>query len=238
MNVAANPDPRSYACFSDFFIRALQDGSRPIANKQGEIASPADGSISQLGDINDGTLLQAKGVDFSVERLLAGNQNLAKTFNHGRFMTLYLSPRDYHRVHMPYTGQLREMIYVPGKLFSVNPTSTKTIDQLFARNERVICIYDTDIGPMAVIMVGALIVGSIHTRWAGTITPPRQKSICSWQYASTEAPFALSQGDELGHFTLGSTVILLFSSENVQWHPLLSADSPMKMGQLIANVLS
>ncbi len=236
MSIAANPDPQSFANFNDFFIRALNPASRPIADDPGAIISPADGTISQMGAITDGRIVQAKGFDFTVQHLLGGNCERAQPFHGGQFMTLYLSPRDYHRVHMPYAAQLREMIYIPGRLFSVNACSTQHIPTLFARNERLVCLFETPIGAMAVVMVGALIVGSIHTTWAGAV---RNKRIMHYRYPLSDAhSIALPRAAELGHFTLGSTVILLFSPNRIQWQAGLKADSTVNMGQLLATRLT
>lgn len=195
MQEAQNPDLASYATFNDFFVRLLRDGARPIVADANWLALPADGAISQLGPIRDDQIFQAKGHYYSLEALLAGNYLLAEPFRNGLFATTYLAPRDYHRVHMPCAGVLREMIYVPGDLFSVNPLTAANVPNLFARNERVICVFDTDIGPMVQILVGATIVGSIETVWAGTVTPPREGIIKRWTYpaAGEEGAIALEK---------------------------------------------
>lgn len=203
------------------------------------LAQPADGAISQLGAIREGQILQAKGHNYSLEALLAGNYLLAAEFQNGQFVTTYLAPRDYHRVHMPCDGVLREMIYVPGDLFSVNPLTAANVPNLFARNERVICIFDTAFGPMAQILVGATIVGSIETVWAGTITPPREGVIRRWTYpqAGCEGAITLEKGQEMGRFKLGSTVINLFAEGKVYFAPQLNSGAVTRMGEVLAEAV-
>ena len=202
------------------------------------MALPADGAISQLGPITEGKLLQAKGHDFTLEALLACNMPMVEKFHNGLFATTYLSPRDYHRVHMPCRGVLREMLYVPGDLFSVNPLTAENVANLFARNERVICLFDTEFGPMAQILVGATIVGSIETVWAGTITPPRQGVLQRWTYpASGDQAIVLDKGAEMGRFKLGSTVINLFAENRVTLSPALQSKTPTRMGALFAEAV-
>ncbi|WP_284379745.1 archaetidylserine decarboxylase [Litoribrevibacter albus] len=235
MSEAANPDPASYASFNDFFTRALKPGARTIAEGEKTVACPADGAVSQLGDIQSGRIFQAKGHDFGLKELLGGDSSLEDEFQQGKFSTIYLSPKDYHRVHMPFTGTLRSMTYIPGKLFSVNPATVNNVDNLFARNERVSCIFDTEFGPMAVVMVGAMIVASIETVWAGLVTPPRGK-LTTWTYPSEgEKAIHLNKGDELGRFKLGSTVILCFPKDSIEWEASLKEGSTTRMGQLIAD---
>jgi phosphatidylserine decarboxylase len=197
---------------------------------------PADGVISQLGAIDNDKILQAKGHNYSLEALLAGNYLMADLFRNGSFVTTYLSPRDYHRVHMPCNGILREMIYVPGDLFSVNHLTAQNVPNLFARNERVICLFDTEFGPMAQILVGATIVGSIETVWAGTVTPPREGIIKRWTFpqGESEGAVALLKGQEMGRFKLGSTVINLFAPGKVQLVDALRSLSVTKIGQPLA----
>jgi len=231
MSEAAEPDPNSYPTFNAFFTRALRAGARPLATEPKAIACPVDGGVSQCGNINDGRIIQAKRRGFNVIELLGGDPTLAAKFNGGMFTTLYLSPKDYHRVHMPFDGILRRMLHVPGRLFSVNPPTTRTVPRLFARNERVAMIFDTTIGAMAVVMVGALNVGSIETVWAGEITPPRGCVLRSWDYLDDKMKFI--KGAELGRFNMGSTVILLFSAGHVRWESSLVADSNVRMGQRI-----
>jgi len=233
MAQAENPDPRSYPDFHHFFIRKLRDGARPIAENTSSIMSPADGAVSQIGDIKQGRIFQAKGRDFSLSELLGGSKTHAQLFIDGHFTTIYLSPKDYHRVHMPYGGKLTDMIHVPGRLFSVNPATTRTVPKLFARNERVVCLFDTNIGPMAVIMVGAMICASIHTKWAGKVTPPHGKKVQHTSY--TDKNITLKKGDEMGFFTLGSTAIVLFAKDAMVWNDDVHADSKLMMGQTIAS---
>ena len=210
MEEAKAPDPKSYATFNDFFVRELKDGARPLVEAESDIALP-DACVSQIGSIETGRMIQAKGFTFDVYDLVGGDEALAKTFEQGLFATLYLSPRDYHRVHMPCNGTLRQMIYIPGDLFSVNPLTAENVPNLFARNERVVCVFDTDFGQMVQVLVGATIVGSIETPWAGQISPPRGKSIHRWEYPADGAQaIQLKKGDEMGRFKLGSTVITLF----------------------------
>lgn len=232
MAEAAEPNPNTYATFSDFFTRALKPGARPIDSDANSIVSPADGEISELGNIYNNKLIQAKGVDFDLHHLLGKQQHLTPLFSNGKFATIYLAPKDYHRVHMPLTGQLREMIYVPGELFSVNFLSSQHVPNLFARNERVIAIFDTAAGPMAVILVGAMIVANIHTKWAGQIAPGGKREIISYKYEGT----TLEKGAEMGHFTLGSTVIVLFGENQIEWQKELMTHSVVKVGEKIGVV--
>lgn len=240
MQEAQNPNLASYATFNEFFVRPLRDGARPIIDDANWLALPADGAISQLGPIRDDQIFQAKGHYYSLEALLAGNYLLADKFRHGLFATTYLAPRDYHRVHMPCAGVLREMIYVPGDLFSVNPLTAANVPNLFARNERVICVFDTAIGPMVQILVGATIVGSIETVWAGTVTPPREGIIKRWTYPAEgeEGAITLEKGAEMGRFKLGSTVINLFASGSVQFAPQLNNGTVTRMGAAFAEIPS
>lgn len=227
-------DAEQFENFNAFFTRALKDGARPIAAEADAIASPADGAVSQLGAIRGADLLQAKGHYFSLYELLGGDGELASSFSNGSFCTIYLSPSDYHRVHMPFTGTLREMIYVPGRLFSVNQATTRNVPDLFARNERAVCIFDTEAGPMAVILVGAMIVAGIETVFSGQVTPtPRQ--VQRQRFDRTQ-PLTLEKGDELGRFLLGSTVILLFPEGTTAFAQSLSADSPVRMGESLGTL--
>ncbi len=234
MKVAAQPDPLMYENFNSFFTRALKAGARPIATGLDEIACPVDGVVSQIGGIAEGRIIQAKGRDYTVLELLGGSPERAAPFLNGQFTTLYLSPKDYHRIHMPVTGRLREMVYVPGRLFSVNALSVRGIPRLFARNERVAAIFDTGIGAMAVVMVGALFVGSIETVWAGAITPPYRSSLQHWDYQLQNT--VIERGAELGRFNMGSTVIVLFESADVIWNPSLAAESAVRMGQALGRL--
>jgi phosphatidylserine decarboxylase len=231
MSEAQVEDLTAFAHFNDFFTRALKDGARPLDTAPGSVLSPADGAVSQLGKIEQGRIFQAKGHSFSVIELLGGDSQRAAPFMGGDFATVYLSPKDYHRVHMPLTGTLKEMVYVPGRLFSVNQTTAENVPELFARNERVVCLFDTERGPMAVVLVGAMIVASIETVWAGLITPPK-RALKTFRYdEAARAPIVLEKGAELGRFKLGSTAVVLFGPEQVQWAEGLAANSPVKMGQ-------
>ncbi|MBL4574223.1 MAG: phosphatidylserine decarboxylase [Gammaproteobacteria bacterium] len=225
--------------FNAFFTRELQAGARPLASIQGAIVCPADGTISQLGNITDGNLLQAKGRHYSCEDLLAGDAQMAELFQAGKFATIYLSPRDYHRVHMPMAGALKKTIYVPGKLFSVNQTTADSVPNLFARNERLICLFDTEVGPMAVILVGAMIVAGIDTVWAGEVCPTTGKrEIKKTDYTNQAPAVELPLGGELGRFRLGSTAIVLFPHGTVKFETSLKATSSIAMGQLLGQVVS
>ncbi|MBO8135508.1 archaetidylserine decarboxylase [Dickeya fangzhongdai] len=238
MQEAQQPDTASYRSFNDFFVRPLKPGIRPVDPLPNRLVLPADGTISQLGTIDDDRILQAKQHDYTLEALLAGNYIIADLFRDGLFVTTYLSPRDYHRVHMPCDGILRDMIYVPGDLFSVNPLTAANVPNLFARNERVICLFDTPFGPMVQILVGATIVGSIETVWAGVVTPPREGIIKRWAYPMEgEDAVILEKGDEMGRFKLGSTVINLFAKDRVQLMPGLASQSATRMGEAMAEAL-
>lgn len=227
-------DADAYPSFNAFFTRALKPEARPIAAADDAIACPADGAVSQLGALRDGQLLQAKGHTYSAQELLGGDSALAAEFDGGTFATVYLSPRDYHRVHMPVRGTLREMIYVPGDLFSVNQTTTRQVPRLFARNERAVCIFDTEQGPLAMVLVGAMIVAGIETVFAGQVTP-QPSEITRTRY--TEGPITLEKGDELGRFLLGSTVVMLFAPGACQWRAGLGMESPVRMGEDIGQLL-
>nr|WP_205298327.1 archaetidylserine decarboxylase [Pantoea formicae] len=239
MAEASKPHTGSYRTFNDFFVRPLKEGARPVDPDATLLALPADGAVSQLGRIEGDQIFQAKGHYYTLQALLAGNDDLAEKFIDGEFVTTYLAPRDYHRVHMPCNGILREMFYVPGDLYSVNPLTARNIPNLFARNERVICVFDTDHGPMVQILVGATIVGSIETVWAGTITPPREGVIKRWRYPSAEHDGAvvLLKGQEMGRFKLGSTVINLFAPGRVKLAESLEAESKTRLGQPLAIAL-
>ncbi|MBR9909819.1 MAG: phosphatidylserine decarboxylase [Gammaproteobacteria bacterium] len=234
MAEAINSDPCAYPTFNDFFTRALKPGVRPVCTTPGAVVSPADGAISQLGDIRHQRILQAKGQDYSLLELVGGDTALAAEFSDGKFAVVYLSPRDYHRVHMPLAGKLRSMTHVPGDLFSVNDTTAANVPRLFARNERAVCIFDTEAGPMAVILVGAMIVASIETVWAGQITPqPRTIKTINYQQPET---FEYQAGDEIGRFKLGSTVVMLFGKEAMRWSDNLGAGSAVRMGTEIGQL--
>lgn len=223
-------DPTAFPSFNAFFTRALQEGARPIDATEQGIVSPADGVVSQCGQIRGSDVLQAKGAYFSVYELLGGDAALAEEFINGHFATIYLSPKDYHRVHMPISGTLRKILYVPGRLFSVNNATAEQVPKLFARNERAVCVFDTDAGPVAVILVGAMIVAAIETVFTGQITPLANK-IQTIDFS--KQPLSREKGEELGRFLLGSTVVLLFPENACQWQPELAAGSTLKMGQLI-----
>lgn len=234
VNDALETNPEAYANFHDFFIRELNPIKRPIDRAPNSIVSPCDGTISQIGKIEQGTLIQAKGKTFSVKALL-GNHSLADQFTDGKFATIYLAPKDYHRVHIPTAGILKSVCYIPGKLFSVNPLTTENIDNLFARNERVINFYDSPQGPFAVVLVGAMIVGSITTRSNGTLTPPRGKEVMQFDFSNTSNPqIKLDKGEEIGYFSLGSTVILLFT-EKLSWEQELTQHTRIVVGQRIGH---
>ena len=236
MGDAKNADPSSYATFNDFFVRELKEGARLIYKNPHVITYPADACVSQAGPIEKGRLIQAKGHTFDASDLLGGDLELTEEFAEGDFATLYLSPRDYHRVHMPCDGTLRQMIYVPGDLFSVNPLTAENVPNLFARNERVVCIFDTRFGPLAQVLVGATIVGSIETVWAGTVTPPTGQSIRRWDYpASGEDAVYLAKGEEMGRFKLGSTVINLFPKGAMKFDESVCVGKTTRMGEVYAH---
>ncbi len=231
---ARHPDSNYYRHFNAFFTRELKPNSRPFSSQDEHIISPVDGCISEWGHIEHHTLYQAKGQSYQLTQLLA-DDTLSHQFQGGQFATLYLSPKDYHRIHMPITGTLKQMIHVPGKLFSVNPASVRTIPALFARNERIICIFDTPWGEMAMILVGAIFVASIETIWHGVVTPPSQKHIQRWSYTPTDN-ITLERGTEMGRFNMGSTVILLFNHPDLHWNTHFHAGSHLYMGNTIAMI--
>ncbi|HEY0719949.1 MAG TPA: archaetidylserine decarboxylase [Gammaproteobacteria bacterium] len=228
-------NPYSYEHFNAFFTRALKPEARPIVNGRYEVACPVDGAVSQVGEISHGQLFQAKGHSYSLLELLGGSDKRAAPFQNGAFATIYLSPRDYHRIHMPLGGVLREMVHVPGRLFSVNAATVKVIPRVFARNERVISIFDTAFGPMALVKVGAINVGSIETVWAGEVTPPAGQIVRSWHYpADGEEAVSLERGAEMGRFNMGSTVIVLFGHDAIEWSDSLQPGAVVRLGQLLA----
>ncbi|UVJ44471.1 archaetidylserine decarboxylase [Pseudomonas sp. LS1212] len=231
MSEALVEDLTAYEHFNAFFTRALKADARPLDDTPGTILSPADGAVSQLGPIEHGRIFQAKGHSFSVLELLGGDAATAAPFMGGDFATVYLSPKDYHRVHMPLAGTLREMVYVPGRLFSVNQTTAENVPELFARNERVVCVFDTERGPMAVVLVGAMIVASVETVWAGLVTPPKRELKTVRYDEAARAPIHLEKGAELGRFKLGSTAVVLFGPDQIKWAQELGAGSPVRMGQ-------
>jgi phosphatidylserine decarboxylase len=231
MNEAVHESADDYQHFNDFFTRELKPGLRPIKSDKRAITCPADGCVSQSGKIENETLFQAKGHSFSCSDLLGGDKISAELFRDGRFATIYLSPKDYHRVHMPLPGKLRKMTHIPGRLFSVNTTTTAQVPSLFARNERVACIFETPAGPIAMILVGAMIVASIETVWAGTVTPPH--SSVSHQLYGEDNTIELDQGAEMGRFKLGSTVIVLLPNGSSDWLDDFKAEKKVKMGEAI-----
>jgi len=236
MSEAAAPEPRNYPSFNAFFTRALKAGARPLDSDPDSIVSPADGAISQLGAIEAGRIFQAKGQTYTTAELL-GDTDMAALFDGGVFATVYLSPRDYHRVHMPVSGRLLRTLYVPGDLFSVNQTTAENVPRLFARNERLVCLFDTECGPMAVVLVGAMIVAGIDTVWAGQVAPPL-KQIVSTDFVNSPAIVTLEKGAEMGRFKLGSTAIVLFPKNAVNWREDLQANSPLRMGERLGQRLT
>lgn len=237
MSEAVEEDPKAFANFNAFFTRAIKPERRPLCTETEAIACPADGAISQLGDIEDGHLLQAKGHFFSLTELLGGDDFISQNFAGGKFVTIYLSPQDYHRVHMPFDGQLQTMVHVPGRLFSVNNATTRAVPNLFARNERVVSVFDTSAGPMAIVLVGAMIVAGIETQWAGQIAPP-PKTIRTTQYPNVTSAVSLAKGDEMGLFKLGSTAIVLFGPDMVEWEGKLTTGSSIKMGERLGYLIN
>ena len=237
MSEALEPDPNTYPDFNSFFTRALRPEARPIVQEAGQICCPADSAISQLGDIQKTQIFQAKGHTYSLIELLGGSEERAKPYIGGRFATTYLSPGDYHRVHMPLSGRLVETTYIPGRLFSVAPDYTESVPRLFARNERVVCVFQTEAGPMAVVLVGAIFVGSIETVWAGEITPPRGKGIKVTSYAADDNVIQLDRGEEMGRFNMGgSTIIVLFGPGCMKWQSSLVPEMRVHFGQALGQV--
>jgi phosphatidylserine decarboxylase len=232
MGLAAERDPRAYPSFNAFFTRALQPGARPLAEDPAAVLCPADGALSQIGEVRDGALLQAKGHSYTALDLLGGDARAAAAFAGGAFATIYLSPRDYHRVHMPLDAVLTAMTHVPGRLFSVNAVTARAVTGLFARNERVVCLFDTKVGPLALILVGAIFVGSMETVWAGQVTPPPRGG----GRADAARPVRLGRGEEMGRFNMGSTVILLLPPGAVDWDPGLKPGDPLRMGQALGRL--
>lgn len=231
MAEALEPDYERYANFNAFFTRALKEGARPIA--EADVVCPADGAISQLGEIVDGRIFQAKGQDYSCVELLGGDPEWAEKFAGGSFATIYLSPRDYHRVHMPVAGQLLATTYVPGDLFSVNGVTAENVERLFARNERLVCYFETEFGPVAMILVGAMVVAGIETVWSGQVAPP-PKVPSTLDYREAPATVSLAMGEEMGRFKLGSTVILLFPQGAIRWDEQYAAGTPTRLGESLA----
>ncbi|WP_273204884.1 archaetidylserine decarboxylase [Marinobacter subterrani] len=229
MSEAAESDPEAYPSFNAFFTRALKPGLRPLAEGEKTLVSPVDGAISQLGQVTGDRVFQAKGQSFSLSELLGGDELTTESFSGGEFATIYLSPKDYHRIHMPVAGTLRQMIHIPGKLFSVNPVTAENVPNLFARNERVACIFDTAAGPMAMVLVGAMIVGSVETRWAGVVAPG-SKEVTSTRYQGEQA-IEFAKGEEMGRFRLGSTVVLVMPKGTVTWNSDQVAGKTVRLGE-------
>lgn len=233
MAEAAQPDIAAYASFNDFFTRALRPGARPLA--AADLICPVDGAISQFGAIERDQVFQAKGHRYSTTALVGGDAALAARFDDGAFATLYLSPRDYHRIHMPCDGRLRRMIHVPGPLFSVNPTTARGVPGLFARNERVVCVFDGPRGPFVLVLVGATIVGSMATVWHGVVNPPRPGQVREWRYDDQD--IRLQKGEEMGRFLLGSTVVMLFpKSDGVRFNPAWAPARPIRLGEAMGDL--
>jgi phosphatidylserine decarboxylase len=232
MDEALDPNIANYKTFNEFFTRALRPDARPLADAA--FICPVDGRISQFGAIDDDQIFQAKGHQFSTTALVGGDAALAARFQHGSFANLYLSPRDYHRIHMPVDGKLTRMIYVPGELFSVNPTTARGIPGLFARNERVVCVFETAHGPFVMTLVGATIVGSMATVWHGVVNPPRLPKVTEWSYADQD--IVLKKGEELGRFLLGSTVVMLFPKDVLSFNPAWQPAGPVQLGEAMAQL--
>ena len=231
MAEAANPDIASYKSFNEFFTRPLKAGARPPA--EADFLCPVDGAISQFGAIERDQIFQAKGHRYSTTALVGGDRQLAAQFENGSFATLYLSPRDYHRIHMPCDGRLTRMIYIPGALFSVNPTTARGVPGLFARNERVVCVFESAHGPFVLTLVGATIVGSMATVWHGVVNPPRPEVIREWRY--DEQNIVLKKGDEMGRFLLGSTVVMLFPGNTLTFNPEWTPTRPIRLGEAMGH---
>ena len=231
MSEAARPEPSDYPSFNEFFTRPLKPGLRPLCDEPGALIFPVDGAVSQLGPIKQDQIFQAKGHNYSVDALLGGDSQQAEIFENGDFMTIYLAPKDYHRIHMPMDATLESMTYVPGDLFSVNPLTAENVPGLFARNERVVAIFNTAAGKLAMVLVGATIVASIETTWAGNVTPPAGKKVRSWQYSQGEnTATRFKAGDEMGRFKLGSTVVMCFEKDMVDLQAFLPGDTT-RLGQ-------
>lgn len=232
MSQVAEPDINSYEHFNAFFTRAMKTEARPVhaAGDTNEYCSPVDGTVSQLGPIEDNQLLQAKGINYSLLELVGGRDALAQQFADGHFATIYLSPRDYHRIHMPAAGRLLSMTYIPGRLFSVADSLVQNLPNLFNRNERVVCLFETEHGPLAVILVGAIFVGCMDTVWHGTVTPPHRAAIDHIEYSPADAP-VLAKGEEMGRFNMGSTVIVLWPRQDMNWNDVITPGASVLMGQ-------
>lgn len=235
LDEAAASDPADYEHFNAFFTRALRPDARPLEGPDDQLVSPVDGAVSQLGAIaGDGRMVQAKGRWFTLTDLLGGREDWASRFDGGQFATIYLSPKDYHRIHMPIAGRLTGALHVPGRLFSVNPATARGVPGLFARNERLICLFDTALGPMAMVLVGAIFVGSMETLWHGMVTPPGAKRIHEPPIRHGDQPLALARGDEMGRFNMGSTVILLLPRDALEWELDLAPGTSLRQGRAMA----
>lgn len=234
MSEAANPDIHSYASFNEFFTRALRNGARPIADSA--YICPVDGAISQFGAIDTDQIFQAKGHRYTTTELVGGDRELGARFENGSFATLYLSPRDYHRIHMPCDGRLMRMIYVPGDLFSVNPTTARGVPRLFARNERVVCVFEGEAGPFVLVLVGATIVGSMETVWHGVVNAARLGIVREWHY--DKQFISLKKGEEMGRFLLGSTVVMLFPAETLVFNAAWSAEGAVRLGETMGSAIT
>lgn len=237
MQEAKHENAADYQSFNEFFTRPLKEGVRPLCQDENTFVHPVDGKVSQLGEIKEGRLFQAKGHDFSLTELLGGDDDLATPFVGGQFSTIYLAPKDYHRIHMPVDGKLVAMRYIPGDLFSVNPLTAQNVPNLFARNERVVCWFETEFGLMTMTLVGATIVASIETVWAGTVTPPAGKKIFHWDYQG-DTQITLKKGEEMGRFKLGSTVILTFPPQATSFNEDIQADTVTRMGESFGTIHS
>lgn len=229
MSEAVNENPSYYPSFNSFFTREIKKELRPFANS--DLISPVDGAVSQIGLIKKDQIFQAKGKSFTIEALLGGDKDLANVFRNGLFATLYLSPKDYHRIHMPCAGKLLKMIYIPGDLYSVNPLTAQNIDALFARNERVVCVFEGERGPFALVLVGATVVGSIKTSWHGIVNSPRPTSVHTWEY---DGQLQLEKGEEMGQFLLGSTVVLVYPENSYEWHPSWLSEKTIRLGEAMS----
>jgi len=236
MSEAKEQNINNFASFNHFFTRELKEEVRPITPIANAIACPADGAVSQAGLIEQGKIFQAKGKSFTAIDLLGGDSEFAKPFEKGSFTTIYLSPKDYHRLHMPIKGRLTDMIHIPGRLFSVNGATANSVPGLFARNERVACLFETEFGPMALILVGAIFVSSVETTWHGVVTPPSIESVRSWTYQDDE--IIIDKGEEMGRFNMGSTIIVLFGKDKVKWEDDFKAGKKVQLGEMIGQALA
>jgi len=234
MSEAKHSEAEDFDTFNDFFTRELKSGLRPIVEGDQNLAIPVDGCISQQGEIKQGRIFQAKGHDFSLRELVGGRDDVAAPFDDGLFSTIYLAPKDYHRIHMPITGKLEQLIFIPGDLFSVNPLTAQNVPNLFARNERAVAIFSTAIGPMAMVLVGATIVGSIETVWEGTLKAQKNKELQYWDYQDQD--IVIEKGEEMGRFKLGSTIVALFPKDSIEFDEQLEPSSVTRLGKLFATV--